>query len=646
MTAPDPIVLGDVPERVWRAFQEGRGLDRAHGSHAERWRRARSLGAPPSGLRPDDALVRGGVARIRGEHVERLESLGGATLSRAAAEVSEHDFLLLLADPDGVVLRAEGGGAFSAEARALRLIEGASWGEATRGTNAIGTAATEARPTVVLGRGHFASRYHGLACYAAPVFDPDGRVAAVLDATSRLDAARPEVGAAVFAAARVLGELLRLEAYATAGGSVLRVLSRTLDHSRDAMVLVEAPGRVVRMNALAREALGGVVAGGHAAPLLGMPWPALLDAALAPTPGGVPVRGGLRLSAEPVLSPSGAPLAVVVRLEKRAPRRGRRLDPADPFAPVFAEDPSLRDAIDWARLVAKSDLPVMLLAETGSGKELFAQAIHGASGRAEGPFVPVNCGAIAPSLLESELFGYAPNAFTGADRRGRAGLFEAASGGTLFLDEVAETPLAMQAALLRVLETGRFARVGEAREEACDVRVICATCRDLDEAILAGSFRRDLYYRLKGAAVRLPSLRDRTDRLPLARRLLELRAARAGWPRPPSLSEEAEGCLAAHPWPGNVRELISVLDVALVMARGAGAEVIEARHLPPEIARAAPPSEESASTGALQRAEAAALRRAIEAHRGNVSAAARELGIARSTLYRLARRCGISVGRT
>jgi transcriptional regulator with PAS, ATPase and Fis domain len=286
---------------------------------------------------------------------------------------------------------------------------------------------------------------------------------------------------------------------------------------------------------------------------------------------------------------------------------------------LYAEDRTMRAAIEWSRRLAASDVPVMLLAETGTGKELIAHAIHTASPRAAGPFVAVSCGALAPGVLEAELFGYAAGAFTGALSGGRTGMFHAAGGGTLFLDEVAEMSPAMQAALLRVLETGTFRRVGEVRLERSDVRVICATCRDLPALVAAGSFREDLYYRLKGAVVRLPPLRERTDVLALAGHLLGAS----------TLSAEAADALARHAWPGNIRELKSVLAVAQVLA--GGAPVIERQHLPAELA---PPTPHTA----IADVERQAMLRALADAGGNVSRAARSLGVARSTLHRMKRR--------
>jgi transcriptional regulator of acetoin/glycerol metabolism len=438
------------------------------------WTRARSLGAPIDGLLPEERLIRGEALRLRAEHVEVLRALGEMVLDRAAARVTDADHVLLLSDADGVIVHSLGGDEFAESARRLRLVEGACWSEAARGTNAIGTAAETNRPTLVRGRAHYGRRYHGIVCCAAPVRGVDGRPLAILDATSAVELADPELLGVVVETARALEDIVRLQAYAGAGASVRRALARSLDRAADPALLVESPGRIARANAAARAIFDGDPAGGDAGRAIGMSFAALAAHALSPPPGGRVLllgraRRPFRLRLEPIEAADGAVLAVLVHLEPvgRLPSTRGRLagdragSPAsDPFAAIFAEDATLKDAIRWARQLAASELPVVLLAETGSGKELFAQAIHAASPRAGGPLVAVNCGSIAPTLLESELVGYAPSAFTGADRAGRPGLFHAASGGTLFLDEVAEMAPAMQAALLRVLETGSYRRVG------------------------------------------------------------------------------------------------------------------------------------------------------------------------------------------
>ncbi len=630
------LVLDDVAEDLWVAYQARSTAARVPSLLMDRWDRSRRLGAPHDGVRCDDGLLRGEALRVRAEPVELLRVLGAASLEQAARELSARDHVLLLADPDGVIVGVEGGGGFADEARRVLLIEGACWSEAARGTNAIGTAATEARPVTVVGRAHFGRSYHGLVCAAAPIRDVDGTVRAVLDATSSALRFDPAVGDAVLAAARALERLLRLEAYAGAGAGVVRVLSGALDQIVGAALLVESPGRVVRMNDAARSLVGA--AAGACEALLNIAWAELVTEALRPTAGGLAVALGrmtVRVRAEPIASPRGV-LAVLVYVAPDV-RQAPATAPPDVFAAIFAEDAGLRAQLRWARQLAASEVPVMLLAETGTGKELVARAVHDASPRADGPFVAINCGALAPSLLESELFGYGPGAFTGADRRGRTGLLHAATGGTLLLDEVAEMPPAMQAALLRVLEDGMYHRVGEAAPRRADVRVICSTCRDLPALVESGQFRKDLYYRLRGGVVRLPPLRARTDIVALAECLIKRLSVRAGRRSAPRISSGAAALLRAHGWPGNVRELRSCLEVALVIAQDA--EFVDCEHLPPDLGIVGHVNEPS-SAAPLAEIETRAIEAALRAVDGNVSAAARTLGVARSTLYRRMRRDG------
>ena len=253
----------------------------------------------PGRRTPEDQLLRGEALRLHTEHVELLGALGDAVLDRATATVAEHDFVLLLADPDGVVVNTRGGGEFADVARSVRLIEGACWSEAARGTNAIGTAVAANRPTEVHGHAHFGRSYHDLVCYAAPVRGLDGRPIAVLDATSRIDHATPAIGRTIVAAARSLESVLRLQAYASAGQSLTRVLGRSLDRIREPALWLEAPGRIGRANASARELFGNV----RELAQLGLDWGALLVEALSPTPGGMAfevarrawrVRGSIR----------------------------------------------------------------------------------------------------------------------------------------------------------------------------------------------------------------------------------------------------------------------------------------------------------------------------------------------------------------
>jgi transcriptional regulator with PAS, ATPase and Fis domain len=339
-----------------------------------------------------------------------------------------------------------------------------------------------------------------------------------------------------------------------------------------------------------------------------------------------------KVTLDTVAGTSSRALAVLVEFEPET----RSTPPAQaaPRTPeldaILGIDAEVLAAKALAAKVGATRLPILLLAETGTGKELFARAIHAASGR--GPFVAVNCGALPEGLVASELFGYCPGAFTGASRTGSEGRIAAAAGGTLFLDEIAEMPLSLQAALLRVLEGGVYQRVGEARDRRADFRLVCATSRDLPTLVEAGTFRRDLFYRIKGACLTIPALRDRTDLLWLADRLLEGISERSV----PALSPEARRVLEAQSWPGNVRELKSALAYGVALAEGE--PCIRPEHLPQPLAPAsalAARAPRTAGEGATKkRIVHDAIESTLRACAGNVSEAARRLGVGRGTIYR------------
>jgi len=307
---------------------------------------------------------------------------------------------------------------------------------------------------------------------------------------------------------------------------------------------------------------------------------------------------------------------------------------------LSSRSPAMQRVFAVLPAIAASESTVLVCGETGTGKELLARTIHALSPRREGPFVAVNCGALPDTLLESELFGYKAGAFTGADRD-RPGRFAAARGGTLLLDEVGEVSAALQVRLLRVLQERSYEPLGSSEPEPADVRVIAATHRDLDAALRAGTFREDLYYRINVIRVDVPPLRERREDIPLLvdqflGRLNRLHRRAVAEVRPEALS-----ALLAHAWPGNVRELANVIERALVLCRG---QEIGLEHLPPEIVGAGRPAGPGGAD--LRRSrdamDAQAIRAALARCGGNRAAAARELGIHKSTLFRRLRQLGIT----
>jgi sigma-54 dependent transcriptional regulator, acetoin dehydrogenase operon transcriptional activator AcoR len=323
---------------------------------------------------------------------------------------------------------------------------------------------------------------------------------------------------------------------------------------------------------------------------------------------------------------------------------------------LAGEDPQMLRNVRCAHRIADTNVSVLIQGPTGSGKEAFAHAMHIASGRAGRPFIAVNCAAIPETLIESELFGYKPGAFTGARREGLRGRIVQSSSGTLFLDEIGDMPLALQSRLLRVLEEREVVPLGSEGPIAVDLHVLAASHRNLREMIARGTFREDLYYRLNGITLELPALRERTDKERLIQHAL---AAETGNGRPAAIERDALQCLLTYSWPGNIRELRNVIRTALAICEGGVVrgldlprEIRDGESLREEIPGRLPaplPAYGSVSredslppTNRLQAAERAALLRAMEELHGNMSRVAAELGVSRNTLYRKIKRHGIA----
>lgn len=324
-------------------------------------------------------------------------------------------------------------------------------------------------------------------------------------------------------------------------------------------------------------------------------------------------------------------LRSLVRSALRLPERNKE---NDSLQALTGESQSMQQVRAMIEKLARSQAPIYISGESGSGKELAARLIHARSARSSAAFVPVNCGAIPENLMESEFFGYRKGAFTGADHD-REGFFQAASGGTLFLDEVADLPLPMQVKLLRALQEKKVRKVGSVSEELVDVRVICATHQNLRERVEQGSFRQDLYYRLNVIELRMPALRERQEDIPALADSLLVRLAGA---TPPKLSPAAMQALLAYPFPGNVRELENVLERATALCSD-NQILPEDLHLEPEDNCAAEGARGSETLDDyLNRLERQAILDALGKTDGNRTAAARLLGVTfRSLRYRLER---------
>ena len=602
----------------------------------ERWERAKKLGLQ----READGYPVGTSTAELHERRERLDDVlreERELLEPISARLASGPLVAIVADPEGVILSAHADRHFVDPSARVRLVEGARWDEETRGTNAIGTALVEGRAVAVVGSAHYELRNRELFCYATPVRDAYGDVVAVIDVTGPMARHDAAIGLAVQAAGVALERALRGIAYGDVRSGALAAIERLVHRSAGPSMLIEASGAARVVNAAARSALMLPNDGNLTCErLFGISFDVLVTTAAG--------RGGMRfetrsgawkLTVDPVAGTGSRTLALLVHFEPErrssstlhaaASTAVPRTREAPELAAIMGLDAAVLEAKERAERFARTALPVLLLAETGTGKELFARAVHAVSDRRARTFVAINCGSLSPELIASEMFGYAPGSFTGAARAGSEGRIGAAHGGTLFLDEIAEMPAALQASLLRVLDSGMYQRVGETRDRHADFRLICATCRDLPSLVEAGTFRGDLFYRIQGACVTIPALRDRTDTVWLAERLLETLS-----PSAPRLADDAARYVAEHGWPGNVRELKSAMAHAVALA--AGEPWVRREHLPRPLTSTR--LVRSAGPMTKKRIVRDAIEATLGSCAGNVSEAARRLGVGRGTIYR------------
>lgn len=578
------------------------------------WTRCAALGLEAAKT-PEVAALSSGGLREACERHEQLRRLCRPEIESLYLDARDTDSVVILTDPQGLVLDAVGSTDFADKAARVALRPGVQWHEAATGTNAIGMALIERRPVAVRGAEHYFAPHRILSCHAAPILEPDGRLAGALDLSGH--AAMPHAHA--LGLLRVVVDQIehRLFEGRYPHCQVLRLHSERghLGTAREGVLVFDGP-RLVAANR-------------HALALLGLDWDSLGECryselfatTLSQLRDGAPLRGLRGRELHGRLDPEATrPLAMSPTAAAPA-----RLAPA---AEAIVLDAAARKALARASRILDADLPVLLQGETGAGKEVFAQQLHAACSRAQAPLVAVNCAALPENLIESELFGYEEGAFTGARRRGAVGLLRQAQGGVLFLDEIGDMPLALQSRLLRVLQQREVTPLGGGKPVAVDFRLICATHRDLRQAVAQGTFRADLYYRIAQYTLPLPALREHAD-LPgligdLWRRLQQGPAA--------ELPSELRERLAAHDWPGNYRELVSCLRALLALA-GPGYR-LTLDDLPPALRDPLPQVVPLATDDTLSALAEGAMRNALEAAEGNVSAAARRLGVSRSTLYR------------
>ena len=659
--------------------------------------------------RPDfEPLIRSDLT-VALERNHRLCAHAAPVMEMLFEQIVNTESMIVLTDAQGTILHSIGDNDFLARANKVALSPGVNWAEHSKGTNAIGTALFEERPTLVNADEHFMHANSFLTCSAAPIFDPRGNMLGVLDVTGDHRSYHQHTMGLVRMSARMIENHWLSDNYSSR--LLLHFHSRTefIGTLLEGIVVIAADGKILGANrsALDQLSMSGIALRGHTlTTLFGTTVAAMHDHFRAPLP--LPMRlslsNGLQFHVNACFDWSAR--AITAMLPEAAgggalpgsdalaaprtvstPRAGLAQE-ARPSGLQFLQtgDAHIETVVQKVRRILNRDIPLLVLGETGTGKELLARAVHQDSSRARQPFVAVNCASIPEALIEAELFGHEEGAFTGARRRGAPGRIVQANGGTLFLDEIGDMPLALQARLLRVLQERCVTPLGSHKSIPVDIAVVAATHRNLREMIEQQQFREDLYYRLNGLVLRLPALRERTDLPVLARRILAAESPQGA----PEISAAVMDMFRRYAWPGNIRQLANVLRTAAVMAAGE-AQITEAhlsddflddvRRMPPaavhrsavggavesQPAAAAPtpapamasaplqahtsaPEVTAAASGewltggpvladaarpcTLEEAEIEMIRRVLDESQGNISVASKRLGISRNTIYR------------
>jgi transcriptional regulator of acetoin/glycerol metabolism len=632
-----------------------------------------SRGTVPAGLVPDSivnswkrSLDKGVAAENNSTTVPPVSSEELSCLKEKSRELLKHSLpvienlyeqimhtssMVLLADASGIVLHTVGDPDFIGRARKVSLQPGGIWSEEIRGTNAIGTALIEQAPMVVHNVEHFSTANRFLTCSASPIFDPNGGILGALDVSGDGRAQQQHTMALVRISAQQIENQMFTSGFEKEVVLHFHVRPEFIGTLYEGIIVFSRDGRFIAANRSALLHLGIDRLQAQAQTFANFFDASLSSLIEQPAPFLQPIRqirtkSGFTIFCRIKMGVSKAPRGSSGNVEQsyhHNPAQGSLDDGQPVLEELESGDMGMRKIIAKVRKILAHDIPVLIEGESGTGKELFARAMHNSGSRSLGPFVALNCAALPDGLIEAELFGYQEGAFTGARRKGHLGKIRLADGGTLFLDEIGDMPLQLQARLLRVLQERAVYPLGGTNSYRVDFALVCATNRKIREEVATGRFREDLYYRLNGLLITLPRLSERDDRLTLAESIVKSLAV---FKRTIRLSREVLDIFGSHPWPGNIRQLHNVLRTAVALL--GSADEITVEHLSEDFLEQRRPVEqqsgatETADPGAssikeptsLEHLEMMAIRKAVEECGGNISAAARRLGISRNTLYR------------
>ncbi|KPX62968.1 Sigma-54 dependent transcriptional regulator, partial [Pseudomonas amygdali pv. photiniae] len=590
------------------------------------WRRCRDFGLSHQTRPSFGQLPNAEVSRLLERHHGLVQTTHQEVLPVYENILSNSNCLILLADPQGQLLKSWGAQRFVESSQAQGFMAGASWSERGTGTNAIGTALACEQAIHIEPDEHFLKANRFMTGSASPIFDADRRIIAVLDVSS--DSFLPPshtLGMVKMMSQSVENRLILDQFRDSHYQLIFNTGLNNLDSQWAGLLIFDESGQILCANRRADNLLGTTPSGASIETLFKCPILQLLSETEA-RPFALHAFGNNRFQCL-LKRPTRKPLKLHSVQPAQAPVAPRSLD----LEAISLGDAKIEKAVNQAQRLLEKDIPLLIHGETGVGKEVFVKALHQASTRATQPLIAVNCAAIPAELVEAELFGYERGAFTGASQKGSIGLIRKADKGTLFLDEVGDMPLPVQARLLRVLQERCVQPLGSSELYPVDIRLISATNRSLRDQVQTGHFRQDLYYRISGLSIELPALRERTDKHALIQRIWERHRdahQRAGF------SREVLELFEHHPWPGNIRQLNSVIQVALALA---DEQPISTEHLPEDFLLDMGMDEDcqelvkaQESTVRLHTTED--LSQLFQAAGGNISQLAKRLGVSRNTL--------------
>lgn len=650
---------------AWEKFIEtGEITENINSEITDAWKRCAAARVDPLAGRSQFILDNVKMQEVLEEHRELID-LARPFMNNLYKFVAGSGFIVLLCDEHGYIMTTVGDRDVNGDTDELNFQTGALWTEEEIGNNGVGTSLVMRRPFQVTGFEHFCRKHHKWTCSGSPIFNEDREMIGILEMSGPVEKTHLHTLGMVVAAAEAIEHQMHIHRQNRELIMLNKRMYSILNSVSDGVIIIDSFGKITHTNpALERILDRRLDLRGKAIENL-MENTLVIRDMLVSGKGfkdvELTIRNGTTLSClasgEVLRDEQGhiTGASIFIDTIKNVHSLVNRFSGAQAtfeFEDIVGESEELMEAIRIGTRAAVSDSNVLLQGDSGTGKEIFAQAIHNRSSRANFPFVAINCGAIPRELLDSELFGYVEGAFTGAKKGGRPGKFEMASGGTLFLDEIADLPLAKQVALLRVLQERKIMRIGGNRVIPVDVRIICATNKNLLELVKKGQFRQDLYYRLNVISITLPPLKNRREDINLLlNHFLQTYSKRMGMPTP-VIEPQVLHYLENYGWPGNVRELQNVVERMLNIA---GGNKLTMGHLPPEVmpqSNYAEPEpidipvptleEERKRIKEIQaQQETEEIISLLAACGGNVSEVARRLGISRNTLYRKMRQYNI-----